>query len=202
MITVRHEFTSIDTELTSQWSALTFSTEVFVVYSSSCSMQTLLAGYFALDRTHLGKWAPQSRMTQYWRRYRRGHGPGSRIHSLLYASILRVHACNLLSNLGPLWGLAFTHVWLLFHWWLPCIDFNLLSSTTALGVFSSLECGLVGTDHIELQVGTTFVPGPLWVRFFLHHTLPIHNWMTIICTILDVCIHFLSLSDEWLISIG
>ncbi|KAI9567628.1 hypothetical protein HD554DRAFT_924570 [Boletus coccyginus] len=46
------------------------------------------------------------------------------------------------------------------------LTFRLLSSTTALSMFSSLDHGSFGTDHTELEAGSSFVPGPLWVRFF------------------------------------
>ena len=137
--------------------------------------------------------------TQYRQHDRKGHGPGSLIHSLLYVRILRVHACNSRSNLGPLWGLAFTHVRLLFHWWSSCINFNLLSSTTALGMFSSLDVGWSGLTKLKYKLGP-----PLylvlcgWDFFYVYHTLPIHNRMTIICIIiiLDVCTSFSFLSHE------
>lgn len=32
---------------------------------------------------------------------------------------------------------------------------------------------MIETEYTELQAGTTFVPGPLWVRFSLDHILSI-----------------------------
>lgn len=97
--------TSLDTRLTSTRSALALSSEVLC-----CIFRCVLchcehsgwhwpAGYFVLDKTHLGKRASHRWVTQHWQCYRRDVGPGSLLCSFLYVVIPLGHACNLCSNL-------------------------------------------------------------------------------------------------------
>ena len=81
---------------------------------------------------------------------------------------------------------------IILHWLSSIIKYN----CTRYVRFSELWAGWPGTDHTEPQAGTTFVPGPLWVRLFLYYAsgLPIHNWLNIICMILDVFQKFLAMT--------
>ncbi|KAI9567626.1 hypothetical protein HD554DRAFT_2314622, partial [Boletus coccyginus] len=69
------------------------------------------------------------------------------------SAFLLVRYCGLLSIM---YGYRFIHDYL-------TLTFRLLSSTTALSMFGSLNHGSFGTDHAKLQAGSSFVHGPLWI---------------------------------------